>query len=464
MALRIIILAAGKGKRMVSNLPKVLHLLGGMPLLEHVINTANNLKPQKIYVVYGNGGSTLPQQMTHLKNVEWIHQDQQLGTGHAVMQAVPHCNPKDQILVLYGDVPLIPVATLHELIKATPHNGVGLVVTVLKDPSGFGRIIRNQLGNILSIVEDKDATPAQRKVKEINTGIISTTAKHLQSWLPMLKKDNKQNEYYLTDIIALANSMGVPVGGVIEQDFKSVLGVNDRWQLANMERHYQRSLARELAYSGVTVRDPSRLDIRGQHHIAPEVIIDINVVMEGKVKIGANSEIGPNVHLKNVDIGENVKILANSVIEGAKIADNCQIGPFARIRPDTFIHAGTKIGNFVEIKKSTIGEESKVNHLTYLGDATIGKNVNIGAGTITCNYDGINKFQTIIEDDVFIGSNSTLLAPIKIKKNAYIAAGSPVSEDVHSEGLTIARSRQTTIENWQRPKKGKKPAKIVDPS
>ncbi len=459
-SLRIIILAAGKGKRMVSNKPKVLHLLGGMPLLEHVINTANELKPEKIYVVYGNGGSTLPDQMSHLKNVEWIHQDQQLGTGHAVMQAVPHCDPNDQILVLYGDVPLVPAATLQQLIKDTPRNGVGLVVTVLKDPSGFGRIIRSEVGNILAIVEHKDATPKQRKIKEINTGIISTMARHLQTWLPALKNNNKQNEYYLTDIIELANIEGVPVGGVIEHDFESVLGVNDRWQLANMERHYQKSLARELAYSGVTVRDPTRLDIRGQHSIAPEVIIDINVVMEGKVKIGANSEIGPNVYLKNVDIGENVRVLANSVIEGAKIGDNCEIGPFARIRPETVIHHNAKVGNFVEIKKSTLGEGSKANHLTYLGDATIGKHVNIGAGTITCNYDGVNKFQTIIEDDVFIGSNSSLLAPVKIGKNAYIAAGSAISQDVSSQGLTIARARQTSIENWERPKKGEKVTKV----
>src|SRR3990167_8123762 len=372
MALRIIILAAGKGKRMVSEKPKVLHLIGGMPLLEHVINRANELKPEKIYVVYGNGGSKLPEKMSHVKNVEWIHQDQQLGAGYAVMQAVPHCGPNDQILVLYGDVPLVPVATLQQLIKDTPRNGVGLVVTVLKDPSGFGRIIRSEVGNILAIVEHKDATPKQRKLKEINTGIISTTAKHLQAWLPSLKNNNKQNEYYLTDIISLATQQGVPVGGVIEHDFESVLGVNDRWQLANMERHYQKSLARELAYSGVTVRDPTRIDIRGTHSIEPEVVIDINVVMEGRVKIGAHSEIGPNVYLKNVDIGEHVKIFANSVIEGARIADNCEIGPFARIRPDSVIHAGAKIGNFVEVKKTTIGEGSKANHLTYLGDAIIG--------------------------------------------------------------------------------------------
>lgn len=451
MGLSVIILAAGSGKRMVSTKPKILHTLGGTALVEHVVNTAQQLSADAIHVVYGNGGTLVPQKLNHL-NVNWIRQDAQLGTGHAVQQAIPHCPDDHQVIVLYGDVPLISVNTLRQLQKETPHNGLGLIVAELDDPAGFGRIVRNELGNIISIVEHKDATENQLKIHEVNTGIIMTSAKHLKTWLPKLKNANKQNEYYLTDIVALAVEEGVSVGGVYAHRREEMQGVNDRWQLANLERYYQYDLARALTLQGVTVMDPTRLDIRGDVDIAIDVTLDVNVILEGRVKIGAHSVIGPNVVLKNVEIGEHVEILANSVIEGAVIEDHCSVGPFARVRPDTHLKQHAKVGNFVEIKKTTLGEHSKANHLTYLGDATIGQRVNIGAGTITCNYDGINKWRTVIGDDAFIGSNTSLIAPLSIESKAYIAGGSTINKTAPGDQLTIARAKQTTVKNWKRPK------------
>lgn len=450
MGLNVVILAAGKGKRMMSSKPKVMHELGGIPMLERVVNTAKSLDPKNIFVVYGNGGSIVREDMDYLP-VEWVEQSEQLGTGHAVLQAIPNLDDKDKVLVLYGDVPLISKETLEHLLKDTPYNGLGLMVTELEDPTGFGRIIRNEVGNIVAIVEHKDANANQLKINEINTGILTTTAKHLKKWLPALKNENKQQEYYLTDIVALAVSRGVPVGGVLIRQWEEVQGVNDRWQLAKLERYFQFSSARRLAFSGVTVRDPMRLYIRGEVDIQQDVELDLNVILEGKVRIGSNSKIGANVMLKDVEIGEGVEILPNSMIEGAKIASGATIGPFARIRPGTTIDENAKIGNFVEVKKTHVGKSSKASHLTYLGDTHIGENVNIGAGTITCNYDGVNKFKTVIEDGAFIGSNASLVAPIKIGKNATVGAGSTVSKEAPDNELTVSRAKQTTIKGWKRP-------------
>lgn len=449
MKLHVMILAAGKGQRMMSDLPKVLHPIGGKPMLEHVIETAQQLNPQAIDVVYGNGGNKVAEILQHLP-VHWVEQQQLLGTGHAVMQALPQCQDDERVLILYGDVPLITAKSLQLLLEKTPNDGLGLIVAELADATGFGRIIRNQQGHITAIIEHRDATESQRAIKEINTGIITTTARNLKKWLPQLKNANAQKEYYLTDIIALAASENLSISGATAFSSEEIQGVNDRCQLAALERHYQRRIAKELMYSGVGIADPERIDIRGEVSIAPDVFLDINVILEGHVVIGKNSRIGPNVMLKNVEIGDNVEILAHSVIEGAVIDDNCQIGPFARVRPDTVIAAGVKLGNFVEVKKTFLGRESKAHHFGYLGDAIIGSHVNIGAGTITCNYDGKNKYQTQIADNAFVGANSTLVAPVSIGKNATIGAGSTITHDAPPDTLTLARARQATIKGWRR--------------
>lgn len=451
MSLSVVILAAGKGKRMRSDLPKVLHSLAGVTLLEHVVQTAQKLKPENIYVVYGNGGQRVRAEMTHL-DVQWVEQSEALGTGHAVLQVLPHLSKKSQVLILYGDVPLISPETLQLLLQ-TPKNALGLVVATLKDPTGFGRIIRNEMGNIVAIIEEKDATPTQRKIKEINTGIMTTSAEHLQDWLPKLSQNNAQEEYYLTDIIALAVDDGYSVGGIFVNHLEEIRGVNNLPELANLERFYQRQKAFALMSEGVTILDPDRFDVRGDLTVAHDVVIDVNVIFEGKVTVGYNSVIGPNTFLRNVTIGEDVKIEANCVIDSAVIENGCTIGPFARIRPGTHVHPQAKIGNFVEIKNSSIGEGSKVPHLSYVGDAQVGSKVNMGAGTITVNYDGEDKHQTIIEDFAFIGCDSQLIAPVKIGKGAYVAAGSTITEDAPEHKLTISRARQCTVENWERKKK-----------
>ena len=450
MPLSIVILAAGKGKRMVSPIPKVMHRLGGVSLLERVVQTAQSLNPKKIHVVYGNGGSNLPEFLPHL-NVQWAYQKEQLGTGHAVMQALPNCADDERILVLYGDVPVITRHTLQQLLDETPKNGVGLLVTELEDPTGFGRIVRDHEDNIVAIIEEKDATRTQRAIKEINTGIVTAPARFLKNCLPRVSNKNAQHEYYLTDMIALAVEEGVSLRSVMAINSNEVRGVNDQWQLATLERYYQSERARQFAYSGVTIMDPLRLDIRGDVSIAPTTRIDINVILEGKVTIGAGCDIGPHVIIKNSIIGDCVKIYANSIIEGATIENECEIGPFARVRSKTILKTKSKIGNFVEIKKTTLGENSKASHLTYLGDATIGKNVNVGAGTITCNYDGVNKSETHINDGAFIGSNTSLIAPVTVGKNATIGAGSVVSRDAPASQLTVTRAKQMVITHWKRP-------------
>lgn len=450
MGLSIVILAAGKGKRMMSPLPKVMHPLGGITLLERVVATAELLEPTQIHIVYGNGGSKIPESLPHLR-VNWVFQKEQLGTGHAVMQALPACGDDERILVLYGDVPVITLHTLRQLLDEAPVKGIGLLVTELDDPTGFGRIVRDHDDNIVAIVEEKDATRSQRAIKEINTGIVTAPAKFMKACLPRLSNHNAQNEYYLTDMIALAVEDGVPVRSVKAQNSNETCGVNDPWQLATLERYYQAETARQLAYSGVTIMDPSRLDIRGEVYVAPSTRLDVNVILEGAVTIGAGCDIGPNVVIKNSTLGFGVKVHANSVIEGAVIEDHCEVGPFARLRSETVLKTHAKVGNFVEVKKTTLGENSKASHLTYLGDASIGKNVNIGAGTITCNYDGVNKSKTTIGDGAFIGSNSSLIAPIDIGENATIGAGSTISKYAPAEQLTITRAKQTVIPSWTRP-------------
>ncbi|QTS84232.1 bifunctional UDP-N-acetylglucosamine diphosphorylase/glucosamine-1-phosphate N-acetyltransferase GlmU [Coxiella endosymbiont of Amblyomma nuttalli] len=458
MVLRVVILAAGKGERMVSGISKMLHSIGGISLLERVVRTTQLLKAHTIYVVYGNGGSLVREKLNHLP-VHWVKQNEQLGTGHAVLQVIPFCNDNDQVLVLYGDVPLISVKTLQALLDSTPSSGLGLVIAELPDSvsTGLGRIIRNKFGSIISVIEHKDADKQQLKIREIHTGIMTTSSTNLKKWLPTIGNNNLQKEYYLTDTVAAAVAEGCPVGSVMAHCFEEVQGVNNRWDLGKLERYFQQSMAKKLSLSGATIIDPNRIDIRGDDvHVGHDVIIDINVILEGTILLGRNVRIGPNVLLKNVTIDENTEILANSVIENTIIGAQCSVGPFARIRPGSVLEEGTKVGNFVEMKQSTLGKGSKANHLTYLGDATIGKNVNIGAGTIICNYDGTNKWPTKIEDDAFIGSNVVLVAPVVIGENATIGAGSIITQNVLSNHLTLARERQRTIKNWRHSKKKKK--------
>lgn len=451
MALNVVILAAGKGKRMASKIPKVLHPLAGISLLERVVKTVQSLHADTINIIYGNGDNTVPEKLSELP-VRWIKQEEQLGTGHAVLQALPFIKNDDQVLILYADVPLISTKTLKHLLETTPHNGLGLVVVELEDPTGLGRIIRNEMGNIVRIVEHKDASTKQLKIREVNTGIMTMRGKHLKKWLPKLENSNRQKEYYLTDVVALAVAEDFPVGGVLARYHQEVQGVNDRWELALLERYYQRRIAKRLALAGATIVDPDRIDVRGDDvHVGHDVTIDINVVLDGKVRIGKKTYIGPNVVLKNVTIGDNVKILSNSVVEGATIANDCKVGPFARIRPESVLEKGAKVGNFVEMKKAKLGRGSKASHLSYLGDATIGSEVNIGAGTITCNYDGVNKWQTTIKDYAFIGSNTALVAPVIVAEGATIGAGSTITQDAPPNQLTIARIKQSTINGWQRP-------------
>jgi bifunctional UDP-N-acetylglucosamine pyrophosphorylase / glucosamine-1-phosphate N-acetyltransferase len=450
--LSIIVLAAGKGKRMHSTLPKVLHPLGGVPLLEHVLRTASRLDAAQIIVVHGNGGSQVREAMAHWP-VTWVQQTQQLGTGHAVLQAIANIPADHQVLTLYGDAPLISLETLQQLLQSAPPNGIGLLTAQFADSTGYGRIIRDAQQRILAIVEQRDASPEQLRIQEINTGIITALAKDLKTWLPQLEPHNQQGEYYLTDIIAMAVATGCPVKGVAVQQVTEVQGVNDQIQLAQVERYYQIQQAQKTMLQGVKLLDPQRFDLRGELHAEQDVVIDINVIIEGKVFLGANCRIGANTVLRNVRLASNVEIKENCVIEDAEIAEGCIVGPFARIRPGTRLACNVHIGNFVELKKSTLDENSKASHLAYLGDATIGKNVNIGAGTITCNYDGVNKHPTIIQDGVFIGSDVMLVAPITVGENATIGAGSTITRDAPADRLTVARARQQTVNNWKRPKK-----------
>ncbi len=451
--LNVIILAAGRGKRMHSNLPKVLHKLAEKPLLEYVIETTGKLNPQAIYVVYGNGGSQVPHRLSHLA-VNWVQQKEILGTGHAVAQAIPQIkNDASQALILLGDTPLVSAITLEKLIHNTKVNEIGLITLITSNPFGLGRILRNKQGEIVQIVEEKEATAEQRKIQEVNSGIFFVPVDFLRKWLPQLKKMNAQGEYYLTDIIEMAVKENVNVISTSSETEGEMQGINDRVQLAKLERYYQQKQAEALMLKGVTLRDPNRFDLRGELRVEKDIVIDINVIVEGKNSIGANSSIGPNTTLKNVKIGAGVEIKGYCFIEDAVIGDNCIIGPFARIRPGTILKNSVHIGNFVEVKNSQVQSGTKINHLSYVGDATIGQNVNIGAGTITCNYDGAKKYQTTIEDEVFVGSNTSLIAPIHVGKGATIGAGSTLNKDVPAEKLTLNRAKTRTISNWKRPKR-----------
>ncbi|MFA7388540.1 MAG: bifunctional UDP-N-acetylglucosamine diphosphorylase/glucosamine-1-phosphate N-acetyltransferase GlmU [Thiohalobacteraceae bacterium] len=458
MALTIIILAAGQGTRMHSALPKVLHPLAGRPLLEHVIDAAEGIGAAHIHIVYGHGGAQVRERLAARK-VGWIEQAQQLGTGHAVAQAMPAIADQDQVLVLYGDVPLIGTETLKRLLAASAAGQFGLLTAELDDPTGYGRILRDATaddeGRVTGIVEQKDATPEQLAIREINTGFLAVDAASLKRWVAALGNANAQGEYYLTDVIAQAAAEGVPINTVAPRALSEILGVNNRAQLAELEREYQRQQAHRLLLAGVTLHDPARFDLRGHLEHGHDVTIDANVIVEGDVKFGDRVRIGPGCVIRNASLGAGTIVQAHCVIEDAVIGDNARIGPFARIRPDTELAADVHIGNFVEIKKSSIGVGSKVNHLSYIGDTSIGARVNVGAGTITCNYDGANKHRTVIEDDAFIGSDTQLVAPVKVGAGATLGAGTTLTRDAPPGELTYSRARQETRPGWKRPTKKK---------
>lgn len=456
MALSIVILAAGAGKRMCSKLPKVLHRLAGKTLLEHCIETAGCLDARQPVIVYGFQGELVRHTLGHL-NVTWVEQKEQLGTGHALRQALPQIPEKDRVLVLYGDVPLISTKTLNAFIAQTPENALGMITANLPDPTGFGgRILRDSQQKIVRVVEEKDADKTQLAIPEINSGFYLVPATYLSRWLSNLRNDNAQREYYLTDIITLAAAENIPIHSMQPHQYEEILGINDKIQLARLERFYQQKQAEKFMRQGVTLLDPDRFDVRGDLSIGHDVTIDINFIAEGRVKIGNNCTIGSHVILRNTVIGDNVEIKPNSVIDGAEIAADCIIGPFARIRPGTVLAPHVHIGNFAEIKNSFIGEGTKIHHVSYTGDSETGRQVNIGAGTIMCNYDGVNKHKTIIGDNAFIGSNSSLVAPVTIGEGAVIGAGSTITQDAPPQQLTLARARQCTVENWQRNKKKEK--------
>ena len=450
----VIILAAGQGSRMKSALPKVLHPIAGKALVQHVIDTAYQLNANKIIGVYGHGGDIVPKTINDEK-VKWVVQAEQLGTGHAVDQAMPEVNDADIALVLYGDVPLTKTETLLELIKLA-ETDFALLTVHLDDPAGYGRIVRNDNGDVERIVEHKDSNEVEKLISEINTGILAVNAGKLRSWLKQLDNSNAQGEYYLTDVIAMAVNDGMTVKTVNPQNEEEVLGVNSRTQLAELEGFYQLSNAERLMEQGVTVIDPTRLDIRGTVTVGRDVTLEINVILEGNVVIGDNVSIGANCVIKDTTIESGVVMLPMCCVEQAIIGANSKVGPFARIRPGTKLASETHVGNFVEIKNSNIDKGSKINHLSYVGDTDMGENVNIGAGTITCNYDGANKYRTEIGDNVFIGSDTQLVAPIKIGDGATIGAGSTITKDTPENELTLTRAKQTSIKGWQRPTKGKK--------
>ncbi len=452
MSLSIIILAAGQGTRMRSALPKVLHPVGGISLLQHVIRTAQQLDPGLIAVVYGHGGEQVKDTLAH-ESVDWVLQDQQLGTGHAVDQAMPSINDDDTVLVLYGDVPLIQTETLANLADKAGRDSLAVLTAELENPQGYGRMLRDDNGQLVGIVEQKDASEDQLAIREINSGFLAAPAGRLRSWLQRLDNSNAQGEYYLTDIIAMAASDGIKVESACATHEYEILGVNDRVQLAQLERIWQRKQAEALMRCGVTLADPARLEIRGDVAAGQDCSIDINVVLEGQVTLGERVNIGPGCVIKNATIGDDVELFAHCVIEDGEIGAGCRIGPFARIRPETKLAEQVHVGNFVEIKKSTVATGSKINHLSYIGDTQMGSGVNIGAGTITCNYDGAYKHLTEIGNNVFVGSDTQLVAPVKVGDGATIGAGTTITRDVPENELTLSRSKQQTISGWKRPVK-----------
>jgi bifunctional UDP-N-acetylglucosamine pyrophosphorylase/glucosamine-1-phosphate N-acetyltransferase len=436
---------------MKSSMPKVLHPLAHKPLVQHVIDTARSLDPSQIVVVYGHGGDQVREVVID-DDLSWAEQAEQLGTGHAVQQAMPHIKEADRVLVLYGDVPLTSAETLRELLDQAG-KGMGLLTINLDDPSGYGRIVRDDKGAVERIVEQKDANADELAIQEVNTGIMVFPGEKLSSWLNGLSNNNAQGEYYLTDLLAMAVSDGVSIAVTQPEHQFEADGVNNKLQLAELERAYQRLQADRLMTDGVLLRDPNRFDLRGSLTHGTDCEIDINVIIEGNVTLGNNVKIGANVVLRNVSIGDNTVVVENCIFDDATVGADCTIGPFSRLRPGADLTGGAHIGNFVEIKKSVVGLGSKVNHLTYIGDSQIGAEVNIGAGTITCNYDGVNKHTTVIGDNAFIGSNSALVAPVTIGKGATIGAGSVIRKDTPDDKLTLSGGKQVTIENWERPKK-----------
>lgn len=451
--LHVVILAAGQGRRMRSSLPKVLHLLAGRPLLSHVVAAANALGAERVHVVHGHGGGIVREAMA-AADVDWVEQREQLGTGHAVALAMAGIPDDATVLVLYGDVPLVNRTTLHDTATLAADCGIALVTAVVADPSGYGRIVRGPDGQVRGIVEEGDADDEQRVIAEINTGILAAHAGRLRGWLRGSSRDNAQGEHYLTDVIAFAVEDGLSVRTVPPEATEEVLGVNDRADLAALERFQQRRLAEELMRDGASLADPARVDIRGRVRTGSDVFVDINVVFEGEVVLGDRVSIGPGCVIRDTVIERDTEVRAQCVIEGAHIGVACRIGPFARLRPDARLSRDAHIGNFVEVKNATIGEGSKANHLTYIGDSRIGRDVNVGAGVVTCNYDGAHKHETAIGDNAFIGSGVMLVAPVTVHAGATIGAGSTIGKDAPADALTVTRAPQRTIEGWKRPRKG----------
>lgn len=452
--MNIVILAAGTGKRMRSALPKVLHPLAGRPLLAHVIDTARALKPTRLVVVVGHGAEAVRQAVA-APDVQFAAQEQQLGTGHAMQQALPLLDPSEPTLVLYGDVPLTRASTLQALTDRAGRGGYGVLTVTLDDPSGYGRIVRDQHGKVSRIVEQKDATPEQLKIDEINTGIIVAPTERLGGWLAALKNDNAQGEFYLTDAVEMAIEAGLEVVTTQPDEEWETLGVNSKQQLAELERIHQHNVAEALLVAGVTLADPARFDVRGTLECGRDVSIDVNCVFEGRVTLADNVTVGPNCVIRNATIGAGTRVDAFTHIEGAEVGANVVLGPYARLRPGTSLRDESHVGNFVEVKNAVLGHGAKANHLTYIGDADIGARVNIGAGTITCNYDGANKFRTIIEDDVFVGSDTQLVAPVRVKRGVTIAAGTTVWKDVEEGMLVLNDKTQTSKSGYVRPTKKK---------
>ena len=451
MKLEVIILAAGQGTRMKSTLPKVLHPLAGRPLLQHVVSTARALEPVAVHVVIGHGAEAVRTALAD-HSLNWVIQEQQLGTGHAVLQALPAVAGDSTVLVLYGDVPLIRPETLSALV-AMAGDGPALLTARLADPTGYGRILRDDSGSVRGVVEEKDASVAERAICEVNTGVLAAPADELRAYLPRVGNDNRQGEYYLPDILSLAVADGRRIASLEAVSELDILGVNDRVQLNQVEREFQRRQAEQLMREGVSLADAGRLDIRGKLTCGSDVRIDVNVVFEGEVTLGDGVTVEPNCVLRDVEVGAGATIHAMSHLQETRVGPGCDVGPFARLRPGTVMSEGARIGNFVETKKALIGRGSKVNHLTYIGDCEMGAGVNIGAGTIVCNYDGVNKHRTEIGDGVFVGSNSTLVAPLQIADGGFVAAGSTITRGVGAEELAVSRARQRNIEGWQRPGK-----------
>lgn len=451
MNLSVMILAAGAGTRMRSSKPKVLHELAGIPMVEHVYNTSRGLGAKQVQVVYGHGGELLKETCQHF-DVAWVLQDEQLGTAHAVQQASPNVSNDDIALILYGDVPLLKVETLDKLVKNISNNNIALLTVKLDEPTGYGRIVREN-GKVISIVEHKDASEKVRKINEVNTGILAVSAEYLNECLNKIDNNNVQGEYYLTDLIELAVKDGNEIVTHEVENSYEVEGVNDRKQLARLERIFQREVADQLLSDGIGLADPERIDVRGKLKAGHDSFIDVNCVFEGKVTLGDNVTIGAGCVIKNTTVASDCIVKPYSVIEDAIIDKAAEVGPFARIRPGSHLKQNSRVGNFVEIKNTQLGINSKAGHLSYLGDSEIGKDVNIGAGTITCNYDGANKFKTIIKDGAFIGSDTQLVAPVTIGVNATIGAGSTITKDTEDGVLTLSRTVQKSIKGWERPKK-----------